>query len=65
MKAKLSILALIALTVAASMASSSAQAKKLNILIIWGDDVGYWNISAYNQGMMGYKTPNIDRIAKE
>src|SRR5262245_57605724 len=36
-----------------------------NILIIWGDDVGYWNISAYNQGMMGYKTPNIDRIAKD
>jgi arylsulfatase len=39
--------------------------KQPNILIIWGDDVGYWNISAYNQGMMGYKTPNIDRIAKE
>ena len=36
-----------------------------NILIIWGDDIGYWNISAYNQGMMGYKTPNIDRIARE
>ena len=33
--------------------------------MIWGDDIGYWNISAYNQGMMGYKTPNIDRIAKE
>jgi arylsulfatase len=39
--------------------------RKPNILVIWGDDVGYWNISAYNQGMMGYKTPNIDRIAKE
>ena len=39
--------------------------KQPNILIIWGDDVGDWNISAYNQGMMGYKTPNIDRIAKE
>jgi arylsulfatase len=38
---------------------------KPNILIIWGDDIGYWNVSAYNQGMMGYKTPNIDRIAKE
>jgi arylsulfatase len=36
-----------------------------NILIIWGDDIGYWNISAYNQGMMGYKTPSIDRIARE
>ena len=39
--------------------------KKPNILVVWGDDIGYWNISAYNQGMMGYKTPNIDRIAKE
>ncbi len=36
-----------------------------NILVIWGDDIGYWNVSAYNQGMMGYRTPNIDRIAKE
>lgn len=36
-----------------------------NIVVIWDDDVGYWNISAYNVGMMGYKTPNIDRIAKE
>src|SRR5947207_8058765 len=42
-----------------------AQAKKPNILILWGDDIGYWNISAYNQGMMGYQTPNIDRIAHE
>ena len=38
---------------------------KPNIVVIWGDDIGYWNVSAYNQGMMGYKTPNIDRIAKE
>ena len=36
-----------------------------NILVIWGDDIGWFNISAYNHGMMGYKTPNIDRIAKE
>jgi arylsulfatase len=40
-------------------------AKKPNILIIWGDDVGMWNISAYHRGMMGGSTPNIDRIAKE
>ena len=39
--------------------------KQPNILIIWGDDIGYWNISHNNQGMMGYRTPNIDRIAKE
>ena len=37
--------------------------KKPNILIIWGDDVGMWNISAYHRGMMGGTTPNIDKIA--
>ncbi len=40
-------------------------AKKPNIVVIWGDDIGWFNISAYNNGMMGYKTPNIDSIAKE
>jgi arylsulfatase len=49
----------------AAAQASARQATKPNILVIWGDDIGYWNISAYNQGMMGYKTPNIDRIAKE
>jgi arylsulfatase len=39
--------------------------KKPNILIIWGDDIGWFNVSAYNHGIMGYQTPNIDRIAKE
>ena len=39
--------------------------KKPNILVIWGDDIGVHNISAYNRGIMGYRTPNIDRIAKE
>jgi arylsulfatase A-like enzyme len=39
--------------------------KKPNILIIWGDDIGWYNISAYNLGVMGYRTPNIDRVAKE
>jgi arylsulfatase len=39
--------------------------KKPNILIIWGDDIGWYNISAYNLGVMGYRTPNIDRIANE
>ena len=39
--------------------------QKPNILVIMGDDIGYWNISAYNRGMMGYHTPNIDRIANE
>ena len=40
-------------------------ADKPNILVIWGDDIGTWNISHNNRGMMGYMTPNIDRIAKE
>ena len=53
------------MTVAFVASPASAADKKPNILIIWGDDIGYWNVSAYNQGMMGYKTPNIDRIAKE
>jgi len=51
----------------AVLASSSllAQQKKPNIVIIWGDDIGQSNISAYSMGMMGYRTPNIDRLAKE
>jgi len=44
---------------------SAAKAKKPNILVIWGDDIGQSNISAYTHGMMGYKTPNIDRISEE
>ena len=44
---------------------ASAQTKQPNIVIIWGDDVGQSNISAYSHGVMGYKTPNIDRLAKE
>ena len=40
-------------------------ADKPNILVIWGDDIGQFNVSAYNMGLMGYKTPNIDRIAAE
>jgi len=40
-------------------------AKLPNILVIWGDDIGWWNVSAYNHGVMGYETPNIDRLAKE
>jgi arylsulfatase len=54
---------LIAILVAG--APASAQQQKPNILVIMGDDIGYWNISAYNRGQMGYRTPNIDRIANE
>ena len=44
---------------------SALAQKKPNILVLWGDDIGIANISAYSQGVMGYETPNIDRIAKE
>src|SRR5262245_47239083 len=39
-------------------------AKKPNILVIWGDDIGMTNVSAYSLGLVGYRTPNIDRIAR-
>ena len=48
--------------VAASLAQTG---KKPNFCIIWGDDIGQSNISAYTMGLMGYRTPNIDRVAKE
>jgi len=44
---------------------ASAQQKKPNIVVIWGDDIGQSNVSAYSMGVMGYRTPNIDRIARE
>lgn len=46
-------------------AIATTNTEKPNILAIWGDDIGPFNISAYNRGIMGYKTPNIDRIANE
>lgn len=56
----------LALAVTAGTAIGAfAQDKPMNFLVIWGDDIGMWNVSAYNQGMMGYETPNIDRIANE
>jgi len=53
----------VALAVVHSPFAAVAQQPKPNILVIMGDDIGYWNISAYNRGQMGYRTPNIDRIA--
>ena len=46
-------------------ATMLSAADKPNVLVIWGDDIGWFNVSAFNMGMMGYKTPNIDRIGKE
>ncbi|KAB2640419.1 MAG: arylsulfatase, partial [Verrucomicrobia bacterium] len=69
MKLKRYINALSLLTAGAALlgaiAPAQAAAKKPNILIIWGDDIGWFNPSCYNSGMMGYKTPNIDRIANQ
>jgi arylsulfatase A-like enzyme len=54
-----------ALAVILSPLAAAAQQPPPNILVIMGDDIGCWNISAYNRGQMGYRTPNIDRIANE
>jgi arylsulfatase len=58
------LLALVTVIVAAVATPVSAQ-QRPNIVVIWGDDIGQSNISAYSHGLMGYKTPNIDRIARE
>jgi len=50
---------------AAAPAATAPSGRKPNILFIMGDDIGWFNVSAYNMGMMGYRTPNIDRIGKE
>ena len=64
-KLRLWLLALSVTSTAAITPVSAQQQQKPNILVIMGHDIGYWNISAYNRGMMGYRTPNIDRIANE
>ncbi len=57
--------ALIALSACAAVFPAQAADAKPNIVIIWGDDIGQSNVSAYTKGMMGYRTPNIDRVANE
>ena len=59
------VLAAVLLLIAAPAAGQAPPAKQPNILVIWGDDIGTWNISHNSRGMMGYRTPNIDRIARE
>jgi len=46
-------------------AAQAQTSKKPNIVVIWGDDIGWFNPSCYHNGIMGYKTPNIDCIARE
>ena len=57
--------ALVAVSAVLAAPSAFAKTEKPNILVIWGDDIGQSNISAYTMGVMGYRTPNIDRVAKE
>ena len=59
------LLGLSTIAVVPGSAPSAQGGKKPNIIVLWGDDIGWFNVSAYNHGLMGYKTPNIDRIAKE
>ena len=68
MKRYLALLICTALLVSGGLPPASAQAQqaqKPNIVIIWGDDIGQSNVSAYTMGVMGFRTPNIDRVAKE
>ena len=62
---KKNILFTLLLTVVIGSASAAQKSKQPNILVIWGDDIGISNISHNNRGMMGYRTPNIDRLANE
>ncbi len=61
----LSIVFIAATLISVFGSHAQAQGGKPNILVIWGDDIGTWNISHNSRGMMGYRTPNIDRIARE
>jgi arylsulfatase A-like enzyme len=66
MKITKALLLLTTISVAAITAAPvAAQQQRPNIVVIWGDDIGQSNVSAYSRGMMGYKTPNIDRLANE
>ena len=56
---------LVAAMLALLSSAALAQSEKPNIVIIWGDDIGQSNLSVYTRGMMGYQTPNIDRVANE
>ena len=59
------LLAMAAPTAGGASGSAQASGKKPNILVIFGDDIGQTNVSAYSMGLMGYRTPNIDRVARE
>ena len=64
-KISLTLAAVATLFSAAAPPAAKAQEKKPNIVVVMGDDVGYWNIGAYHQGMMAGRTPNIDKLAAD
>ena len=59
------VLVMMAALVCIAAPAALAAQQKPNIVVIMGDDIGYWNIGAYNRGMMAGRTPNLDKIAKE
>ena len=67
MKITKALFLLTTISVAAMTAAPAVaqQQQRPNIVVIWGDDIGQSNVSAYSRGMMGYQTPNIDRLANE
>lgn len=62
---RVGVLVLLWMAITVAGAAQAQNPKPPNILIIFSDDVGHWNVSAYSRGQMGYRTPNIDRIANE
>src|SRR6516162_3017720 len=64
-KASFGIFASVLVAALACVPAAAQQQPKTNIVVIWGDDIGQSNISAYSRGLMGYQTPNIDRVANE
>ena len=61
----INVLAFILTSLPSQTLANTPQAKKPNIVVIFGDDIGTWNISAYHRGMMGGRTPNIDKLAQQ
>jgi len=59
------LMAAVPLALALGLAGSASAGSKPNIVVIWGDDIGQTDVSAYSKGLMGFRTPNIDRIAQE
>ena len=64
-KSQITLLLFVVCFAISSLSMAQEKSSKPNILVIWGDDIGYWNLSTNNDGMMGYQTPIIDSIADQ